>query len=167
MLEKELSDLVNKNLPAIAAESVLRSLEEAAKLKEENKNQAESIGSLKKDIEKINEANNKLVQRNDSLEKRNEFLDEKSLELQALEIELKKKEINQEKDMLQCKLDEAEKRNRMAVELFKVVFKNPVYQKEHFEDIRVEAEYDNNGNFMRTRPSGKNITDTEKILEDN
>lgn len=166
MLEKELKELVDKNLPTIAATAVLDSLKEKKELEKKLELLEKQNLKLEKEIVQSGTDYTKITSENISLRNRDEEVQKKESELLILEKELKDKELKRELEILKIRLDEAYSKNSSVMEMIKIMFKNPTYKKEYIEDIHRNVLYKSNGDQADWWAFRKEIKKVEWVLED-
>lgn len=158
-MEKEIEEIIAKNLPLHVGEVLKSRLEEATK-------DATRLAECIKDVEKLERANKILVEmvsEQDSIKK-----DQKATE--QLKEELKEKERNLQITILTLQVEEANKRADLAKEFTFAVFKNPTFKtvEQHHGMTPVKSTYkDYQGNISETLvPYPTTNTVTSETLQD-
>lgn len=146
-MEKEIKDIIAKNLPQHVGEIIRERLnkadEDAAQVDKLYKTLAQKEATLSD----LSIENAKLVS----------MLD-KQIDIKDREKAVEERERNLEIEMLKLKLEESEKRNIIGTQLVDTVFRSPVYRK-HIENT-VFSSYDNQGRYNTTGGIPTNITET-------
>lgn len=153
-MEKEIEEIIKKNLPAQVGEVLKTRLEQAERDANTVKSQSEQIVSktatilgLEKTISDYKQFDN----RNSALEAREKAVAEKERNQKVFEAELK--------------LAEAEKRTADATNFVGMVFKSPIYRKTTFENENGMQSWNSQTNRNEFVPSGGKSKTEEKTID--
>lgn len=145
-MEKEIKEIIAKNLPQHVGDVLKSRLEEADRLQntvislqEEKEYLKEQIGKLKEELAK----------------EKNHTLSEETIKLK--EQDVKDRERNLELTIANMKLSEMEKRNLEMLNIVQAVFKSPVYRKHVSNDMFYS--YDATGRQIVTGGTPRSIVE--------
>lgn len=155
-LQKDINEIIKKNLPEQVAGELKEVLEKYENLKIENKRIIEERQDL-------THRNSNLCAENHKLREREKDVEEKAGRLELIKEELQNREIKLNETILEIKLENAENTNNKIIELVNALMRNTVYRKNAFPITNIESKYDENCNFYsETQVQGEN---TETIAE--
>lgn len=150
-MNKEISEIIEKNLPAqvgaVLKETLAKAESDAAELKE-----------CKTTIKLISEQN---LKTEGQLRDHNK-IDTREASVTVREKAVEKKEVMQEVDVLKIKLEESEKRADIVTDFTKGLVRNTIYRKSILDSENQEGYPDANGNMVYPTPTNKSLTETKE-----
>lgn len=153
-MEKEIEEIIKKNLPAQVGETLRKTLEQGEKYKVELDATVHSFECERKKVVA-------LESRIDEYKKS----DERNSKLEARETAVSEKERNQKVFEAELKLAEAEKRTTDATNFVGMVFKSPIYRKTTFENENGMQNWNSQTNRNEFVPSGGKNKTEEKTTD--
>lgn len=146
-MEQEIKDIITKNLPHHVGEVLKVKLAKAD-------DDAYQVKRLESELIEKEESIRKLTSLNKELSVK--ILSEETLKEREKAVE--ERERNLEIEMLQLKLQEAEKRSNVGTELVQMIFRSPVYRK-HIENMTF-SNYDSQGRYNTAGAAPVNVVET-------
>jgi uncharacterized protein involved in exopolysaccharide biosynthesis len=147
-MEKELKEIIDKNLPAQVGERLQSRLAEIPKLESEKASIQGRVDGLTKELVSVNQQVQVL-----------KHLNGKEQEIAAKELEVNEGLRNQEIDILKVRLEESEKRVKEMHGLVMTVFKSPVYRKSYMNDLY--STYNAQGQYETTGGTPNSVIEEE------
>ena len=147
-MEKEIQEIIEKNLPMHVGEALKSRLLQADKYAENAKMYKELADKKDESVRKLN-----------SMISAENVLEERLQRAKRLEADIELRERNLKVELLQCKLDESEKRNSGLYVLIETIFKSPVVRRSILSDVPVVT---GNDRYAQTMSASSTETITEE-----
>jgi len=162
-LEKEMQEVINKNLPAHVGDALKERLEHATKLENEYKELLEQVEKLKVMVTTTEAKHNVCNDELQKLKAREEGVKQKEDDLFTKEKQLELREIRVLNEI--TKKEGAEKSVSDLKEVIGIVFKNPTIQKSTFENQSGQWNWNGLKSINEFCPDGgKSINSSETVV---